>query len=227
MNNLFSVFDPQSMFGINGNWVSATIIMLLPSSYWLSSNKNIMLVKSMVSYLYKETLNHFSPLPSPGMAQFILSLFLFILLNNFLGLFPYVFTASTHLTFTLSLSLSFWLGYFLLSTIMNFNNFLSHLVPMGTPYALLPFMVLIELVSAVIRPLTLCVRLAANMVAGHLLLCLISTPIMSSSFMMMVVIMMGLFLLSILEVAVSFIQSYVFSTLSSLYISEVNIVTMN
>nr|YP_010924936.1 ATP synthase F0 subunit 6 [Sinergasilus major]WKB17740.1 ATP synthase F0 subunit 6 [Sinergasilus major] len=227
MNNLFSVFDPQSLFGLSANWVSVTIVVLIPSSYWLSANKNLFLMKSIIGYLYKETLNHLSPTPSPGLAQFILSLFMFILLNNFLGLFPYVFTASTHLTFTLSLSFTFWLGYFLMTTVMNVNNFLSHLVPMGTPYVLLPFMVIIELVSAIIRPLTLCVRLAANMVAGHLLLCLISSPMVNTNLVLGSFIMMGLLLLSVLEVAVSFIQSYVFSTLSSLYISEVNYVNMN
>nr|YP_009172412.1 ATP synthase F0 subunit 6 [Sinergasilus polycolpus]ALG63355.1 ATP synthase F0 subunit 6 [Sinergasilus polycolpus] len=227
MNNLFSVFDPQSLLGLSINWVSAMIIVLVPSSYWLTANKNLLLMKSIISYLYKETLNHLSPMPSPGLAQFILSLFMFILLNNFLGLFPYVFTASTHLTFTLTLSMTFWLGYFIMTTVMNINNFLSHLVPMGTPYVLLPFMVLIELVSAVIRPLTLCVRLAANMVAGHLLLCLISSPMVNVNLIMGGLIMMGLLLLSVLEVAVSFIQSYVFSTLSSLYISEVNYINMN
>nr|ACB99580.1 ATP synthase F0 subunit 6 [Sinergasilus polycolpus] len=227
MNNLFSVFDPQSLLGLSINWVSAMIIVLVPSSYWLTANKNLLLMKSIISYLYKETLNHLSPMPSPGLAQFILSLFMFILLNNFLGLFPYVFTASTHLTFTLTLSMTFWLGYFIMTTVMNINNFLSHLVPMGTPYVLLPFMVLIELVSAVIRPLTLCVRLAANMVAGHLLLCLISSPMVNVNLIMGGLIMMGLLLLSVLEVAVSFIQSYVFSTLSSLYISEVNYINTN
>nr|YP_010039695.1 ATP synthase F0 subunit 6 [Sinergasilus undulatus]QOY46105.1 ATP synthase F0 subunit 6 [Sinergasilus undulatus] len=227
MNNLFSVFDPQSIFGLSVNWVSSTIILLIPSSYWLTTNKNIVMMKSVVNYLYKETLNHLSPLPSPGLAQFILSLFMFILLNNFLGLFPYVFTASTHLVFTMSLSLTFWMGYFTMTTVMNMNNFLAHLVPMGTPYILLPFMVIIELVSATIRPLTLCVRLAANMVAGHLLLCLISSPMIETNILLGGLIMMGLILLSVLEVAVSFIQSYVFSTLSSLYISDVNYLNLN
>ena len=53
---------------------------------------------------------------------------------------------------------------------LNYNFFLSHLVPTGTPYVLIPFMVIIELISRVIRPLTLSVRLAANIVAGHLLI---------------------------------------------------------
>lgn len=227
MNSLFSVFDPQAISGLNLNWVSRTIILILPSSFWLRGNKNKALIKSILFYLYKETTNHLSPLPSPGVAQFILSLFIFILVNNFLGLFPYVFTSRTHLTFTLRLSLTFWLGYFLVRTVINLNNFLRHLVPKGTPYALLPFIVIIELVRAVIRPLTLCVRLAANMVAGHLLLCLIRTPAVTANFSIVILIMVGLYTLRVLEVAVSFIQSYVFRTLSSLYINEVNYVTLN
>ena len=227
MNNLFSVFDPQALIGVNLNWVRAIIITMLPSSYWVCSNKNKILLKRIIIYLYKETVNHLRPLPRPGVPQFILSLFLFILINNFLGLFPYVFTASTHLTFTLRLRLTFWLGYFSIRTVLNLNHFLRHLVPRGTPYVLLPFMVVIELVSSVIRPFTLCVRLAANIVAGHLLLCLIRSPIVEASAIVGVSIILGLYLLSVLEVAVSFIQSYVFSTLRSLYIGEINYMNIN
>jgi F-type H+-transporting ATPase subunit a len=105
------------------------------------------------------------------------SIFLFILLNNFLGLFPYIFTASRHLSFTFVLALSIWLGYILFSILKNINRFLSHLVPLGTPYPLMPFIVIIELIRNIIRPLTLSVRLAANIVAGHLLIVLIRTPL--------------------------------------------------
>ena len=227
MNNLFSVFDPHSVLNLRLNWVRSLAILLLPSSYWLCSNKNKTIFKNMVLYLYNETLNHFRPLPSPGLAQFVLSLFLFILLNNFLGLFPYVFTSRTHLTFTLRIRFTFWFGYFIIRTVTNINRFLRHLVPLGTPYALLPFMVIIELVRSVIRPLTLCVRLAANIVAGHLLLTLISSPIAEASLLLGFIIFLGVYLLRILELAVSFIQSYVFSTLRSLYIREVNYLNLN
>ena len=152
----------------------------------------------------------------------LFSIFLFIVLNNFLGLFPYIFTSSRHLTLTISLALPLWLGYIIFSTIKNINGFLAHLVPLGTPYPLIPFMVVIELIRRVIRPLTLSVRLAANIVAGHLLIVLIRSPLVRVRWLVLTLIISGLLLLLTLELAVSFIQAYVFRTLISLYIIEVN-----
>ena len=104
-----------------------------------------------------------------------------ILYCNFLGLFPYIFTPSRHLVITINLALPVWLGYITYSIILNINFFLSHLVPLGTPYPLIIFIVLIEIIRRIIRPLTLSVRLAANIVAGHLLMVLIRGPISAVS----------------------------------------------
>merc|ERR1712178_429859 len=86
--------------------------------------------------------------------------------------------------------------------IFQYNNLFAHLVPKGTPGFLIPVIVIIETVSNIIRPLTLSIRLAANIVAGHLLLTF------------------SLYLLLLLEVAVACIQSYVFIILNSLYLNE-------
>merc|ERR1711863_207287 len=112
--------------------------------------------------------------------------------------------------------------YSLFHFFLNLGRFLAHLVPLGTPYALIPFMVVIELVRRIIRPLTLSVRLAANIVAGHLLMVLVSRPITSIRINFMALVISALLLLIMLELAVSFIQAYVFSTLISLYVIEVN-----
>ena len=98
---------------------------------------------------------------------------------------------------------------------------LAHLVPLGTPPVLIPFMVLIETVSNVIRPGTLAVRLAANMIAGHLLLVLLGNqgPTLSSSLLR--ILLVTQILLLTLESAVAIIQSYVFAVLATLYSREV------
>ena len=101
-------------------------------------------------------------------------------------------------------------------------SILAHLVPLGTPYPLIPFMVLIELVRGVIRPGTLAVRLAANIVAGHLLLTLIGSLAPSLSAPLLICLLGGLVALITLESAVALIQSYVFSVLITLYVEEVN-----
>lgn len=99
---------------------------------------------------------------------------------------------------------------------------LAHLVPMGTPPALIPFIVLIEIVRNVIRPITLSVRLAANMVAGHLLLTLLSSQAIWLPLPYLLVLLAALILLRTLESAVALIQAYVFRVLSALYVRDVN-----
>jgi F-type H+-transporting ATPase subunit a len=98
---------------------------------------------------------------------------------------------------------------------------LAHLVPLGTPGVLIPFMVLIETIRNVIRPGTLAVRLAANIIAGHLLLVLLGNqgPTLASSLLAFLLITQ--ILLLVLERAVAVIQSYVFAVLTTLYSSEV------
>ena len=102
------------------------------------------------------------------------------------------------------------------------NAILAHLVPLGTPPALMPFMVLIELVRRIIRPLTLAVRLAANIVAGHLLLTLLGNQAPNRALAVILAVLGSLFLLATLETAVVMIQAYVFSVLRTLYFNEVN-----
>ena len=113
-----------------------------------------------------------------------------------------------------------WLGRIILSIIYQYNNLLAHLVPVGTPRFLIPVIVIIETVRNIIRPLTLSIRLAANIVAGHLLLTLLGSQGPLLSLLNLSLLMIGLFLLLLLEVAVACIQSYVFTILSSLYLNE-------
>merc|ERR1711902_316028 len=121
---------------------------------------------------------------------------------------------------TVSIAITVWLFIEISYFIKAFRAFLIHLVPSGTPGALIPLMVLIELVRNFIRPITLSVRLAANIVAGHLLIRLINrgSPLSPARGL----ILIGGLILFFLEVGVAFIQGYVFSTLRVIYLSELN-----
>merc|ERR1711917_165381 len=110
------------------------------------------------------------------------------------------------------------LGRIIISIIFQYNNLFAHLVPKGTPGFLIPVIVIIETVSNIIRPLTLSIRLAANIVAGHLLLTLLGSQISNISFTTFF-LLFSLYLLLLLEVAVACIQSYVFIILNSLYLN--------
>ena len=133
---------------------------------------------------------------------------------------PYIFTRTSHLSITIVLALPIWLGTILYSIVFQYNNLLAHLVPLGTPSFLIPIIVVIETVRNIIRPITLSIRLAANMVAGHLLLTLLGSQGPNIRIIIIRVLLLRLVLLLILEVAVACIQSYVFTILSSLYLNE-------
>nr|AII02407.1 ATP synthase F0 subunit 6 [Epiphyas postvittana] len=224
MNNLFSIFDPTTnLFNLSINWISTLVgLMFLPYSYWLIPNRFMMLWNIILNTLHKEFKTLLGVNGFNGSTFIFVSMFTFILFNNFLGLFPYIFTSTSHLTLSLSISLPLWLSFMLYGWINNSQHMFAHMIPQGTPGILMPFMVLIETISNIIRPGTLAVRLTANMIAGHLLMTLLSGtgPSMSSYFIMFLVIIQ--ILLMILESAVAIIQSYVISILSNLYASEVN-----
>uniref|UniRef100_A0AAT9FFB5 ATP synthase subunit a n=1 Tax=Haemaphysalis megaspinosa TaxID=1155002 RepID=A0AAT9FFB5_9ACAR len=220
MNNLFSIFDPSTSSWFSWNWCSMTIFMVMyPSLFWKSSSMFIISWKILLSKFFQEMMNNLKPYKYKNILFFI-SIFILILFSNILGLFPYVFTASSHLIFTMYLAFPIWLSMIIFSLFNKFNKFMSHLVPIGSPIFLSAFMVLIETVSNLIRPITLSVRLMANMISGHLLIHLLSSLSLISHFMMFISLPI-MILLMILETAVAIIQSFVFITLISLYINEV------
>lgn len=228
MTNLFSIFDPKVFWNLPLNWIASfTLFLIWPIKFWASEAQIYTSLKFTSLSLYKEFNSIVQPLNIPGILLPGVAIFLFIWLNNFLGLFPYLFTSTSHLVITLSLALPVWIGHISIAWVKTTQNILAHLVPMGSPAPLRPFMVLIEIVSAIIRPVTLSVRLAANMVAGHLLIVLLSSPAARGSILLTFFILSTLVILATLERAVATIQAYVFRILSVLYVNEVNSSTLN
>nr|YP_009441582.1 ATP synthase F0 subunit 6 [Tachyta nana]AOY39257.1 ATP synthase F0 subunit 6 [Tachyta nana] len=223
MTNLFSTFDPSTnILNLSLNWLSTLIgIFMIPMMYWFIPSRYSMIWINIINILHKEFKTLLGPYNYKGSTFIFISLFSLILFNNFMGLFPYIYTSSSHLSMTLSLALPLWMTYMIFGWINNTQYMFAHLVPQGTPPILMPFMVMIESISNIIRPGTLAIRLAANMIAGHLLLTLLgNTGPLMNSFLLSLLIMVQMLLLT-LEFAVSIIQAYVFSILSTLYSSEV------
>nr|YP_010722342.1 ATP synthase F0 subunit 6 [Jonas distinctus]WDV10184.1 ATP synthase F0 subunit 6 [Jonas distinctus] len=222
MTNLFSIFEPSSgLFSLPMNWVSTILgLLFLPLIYWSSPSRWSMMWSKTIETLHKE-FKALLPSHFLGASTLFISLFSFIVFNNFLGLLPYIFTSSSHMVMTLSLSLPLWITLMLFGWINRTQHMFAHLVPQGTPFGLMPFMVLIETISNIIRPGTLAVRLAANMIAGHLLLTLLGSVGPSLTASILSLLILSQILLLILESAVAVIQSYVFAVLSTLYTSEV------
>nr|YP_009407022.1 ATP synthase F0 subunit 6 [Typhlatya dzilamensis]ASA39571.1 ATP synthase F0 subunit 6 [Typhlatya dzilamensis] len=223
MSNLFSTFDPSSsILNIPLNWLSTLLgIMFFPFALWAMPSRWILVWSSIMKTLHKEFKILLGPQKAKGTILFV-SLFSLIVFNNSLGLLPYVFTSTSHLTMTLSLALPLWISFMVFGWVNHTQHMLAHLVPMSTPGPLMPFMVVIEMVSNLIRPGTLAVRLAANMIAGHLLLTLLGDTGPSLSASLLSILVISQILLLLLESAVAVIQSYVFAVLSTLYASEVN-----
>nr|WNH41996.1 ATPase subunit 6 [Neoperla crenulata] len=224
MANLFSVFDPStSIFNLSLNWLSTFLgILIIPSAFWFLPSRPHMIWNKILVTLHNEFKTLLGPTGYPGSTFIFISLFSLILFNNFLGLSPYVFTSTSHLTFTLTLALPLWFSFMIYGWINHTQHMFAHLVPQGTPPVLMPFMVCIETISNIIRPGTLAVRLAANMIAGHLLLTLLGNTGPSLILPILSLLLIAQIALLILESAVAIIQSYVFAVLSTLYASEVN-----
>jgi F-type H+-transporting ATPase subunit a len=139
-----------------------------------------------------------------------------------MGLFPFIFTGTSHIITTFSLALPIWLSFILLGWVNYTNSIFAHLVPQGTPSALISFMVIIETIRNTIRPGTLAVRLSANIIAGHLLLTLLGNQTASANNSILASLIFTQIALLVLETAVAIIQAYVFIVLTSLYLSESN-----
>ena len=221
--NLFSIFDPSTnIFNLSLNWLSSFLgILFFPMVFWFIPSRLNIFWNKIFSTLHNEFKTLLGIHSYRGTTFMFISLFTFILFNNFLGLFPYIFTSTSHLTLTLSLALPLWLSFIFFGWINNTKHIFAHLVPQGTPPVLIPFIVLIETISNIIRPGTLAVRLSANIIAGHLLLTLLGNTGNSLSIIIVSLLIVAQLLLLTLETAVAIIQSYVFTILSTLYSREI------
>jgi F-type H+-transporting ATPase subunit a len=154
------------------------------------------------------------------------SLFIFILSNNLIGLIPYSFASTSHFILTFSLSFSIVLGATILGLQEHSLKFFSLFVPAGCPLILVPLLVLIEFISYLARNVSLGLRLAANILSGHMLLNILSGftyNIMTSGPLFFVLGLIPLVFIAIfsgLELAIAFIQAQVFVVLSCSYIKD-------
>nr|QXT59991.1 ATP synthase membrane subunit 6 [Mesocallis pteleae] len=214
--NLFNIFDPSTMIlNMNLNWISSLfIIILLPNFMWIMPNRLKWLLMKIFNMLNNEMLMLYKSKNIKSPSFLFITLFMFIFLNNFLSLFPYIFSSSSHMIFSMTLAMPFWFFFIILSIIKNTKNMIAHLIPLSTPIYLAPLMTIIETMSIFIRPFSLSIRLTANMIAGHLLMTLLN-----SNSMMIIILFIQMFMM-MFELCVALIQSYVFSILSSLYSSE-------
>nr|YP_009176366.1 ATP synthase F0 subunit 6 [Enchiridium sp. MTA_2015]ALI86931.1 ATP synthase F0 subunit 6 [Enchiridium sp. MTA_2015] len=190
---------------------------------WLFWNINLFYFSlSRVSQFFSSLLSwHYENIKAPSINQvkgsyiIIGGSFFLILGSNIWGLFPYVFGLTTQMVLTFTASWVLWLSMLWSSTEYSFIKFFSNFTPSGSPGYLAPILAIIEIVSNIIRPLTLSLRLSINITTGHVFISLMGV---SSNFLTVVVILMWGYIL--FEVGISFIQGFVFSLLIGQYLGE-------
>lgn len=224
--DIFSSFDPYiyySAFLSNTLfWFMSLLLIIMIIQYFFlqpSPSLNLFLsAKSIISQQTSRTLGS----NIKGFISIIPLIFIIIIIINLLGLLPYVFRISRHLVITLSLGIPIWISLIISSFSYNTWTATAQLLPGGAPNWLNPFLVLVETLRTLVRPITLSFRLAANITAGHVVLGLagsyLSSSIINSLFrissLITIIVATGYI---IFEIGICIIQSYIFCLLLTLY----------
>jgi F-type H+-transporting ATPase subunit a len=151
---------------------------------------------------------------------FVFTLFMFILACNLLGMVPYSFTPTSHIVVTFALAAIVFIGVTIIGFARHGLHFFSFFVPKGVPVALLPLLVVIEVISYLIRPVSLSVRLFANMLAGHTMLKVFAGFVIALGVLGGWAPLAFVVALTGLEILIAFLQAYVFAILTCLYLND-------
>ena len=152
--------------------------------------------------------------------SFIFSLFMFVLFCNMLGMIPYTFTVTSHIIVTFVLAAFIFIGVTIIGFTKHGLGYLKLFVPSGVPMVLLPLIVLIEIISYLSRPISLSVRLFANMMAGHTMMKVFGGFVVSLGIVGGWLPLSFSVALTGLEILVAFQQAYVFAILTCIYLND-------
>jgi F-type H+-transporting ATPase subunit a len=210
--------------------ISTFLIFML---YILATNYNIttpnnwsLSMESIYATVFSIVVNQINANKGQMFFPFISALFIYILINNLVGMVPYSFAPTSHFILTFSLSFTVVIGATILGFQTHSLKFFSLFVPSGCPLGLLPLLVLIEFISYLSRNVSLGLRLGANVLSGHMLLNILAGftyNIMSNGiiyFVLGLVPLLFILAFSGLEIGIAFIQAQVFVVLSSSYIKD-------
>jgi len=214
------------LYLIIGTLTALTLNILATSFNKVVSNRWSISQESLYATIHSIVTNQINSSKGQIYFPFIYTLFIFILINNLIGMVPYSFASTSHFVLTFAVSFTVVLG----ATVLGFQKhglvFFSLLVPAGCPLALLPLLVLIEFISYLARNISLGLRLGANILSGHMLLNILAGftyNIMTNgiiSFFFGLVPLAFIIAFSGLELGIAFIQAQVFIVLSASYIKD-------
>ena len=185
---------------------------VIPTKIQLLTELSYTLVSKMISDTAGSKAKPYFP--------FIFSLFMFVLFCNMLGMLPYSFTVTSHIIVTFALAAIVFIGVTIIGFVNHGVGYLKLFIPSGVPVVLLPIIVIIEMISYLARPVSLSVRLFANMLAGHTMLKVFGGFVISLGIiggwlpLSFTVALIGL------EVLIAFLQAYVFAILTCIYLND-------
>ncbi len=151
---------------------------------------------------------------------FVFNIFMFVLIGNMVGMLPYSFTFTSHIIVTFALAAIVFIGVTILGFAKHGMHFFSFFVIPGLPWYMLPLLIPIEVISYLSRPISLSVRLFANMLAGHTLIKVFAMFVITMPFYSGVLPLAFIVALTGLEILIAFLQAYVFAILTCLYIND-------
>ena len=226
LGNLYFTFTNITLY-LTSSALVTTLLSLLATNYnKIVAHRWSINIESIYATVHSIVINQINNKNGQKYYPFMYCLFLLILVNNLIGMIPYSFASTSHFILTFFLSFSIVLGSTILGFTLHNIKFFSLFVPSGCPLALLPLLVLIEFISFLARNVSLGLRLAANILSGHMLLNILSDftyKIMETNIVYFFVGILPLgFIIafSALELGIAFIQSQVFVVLSSSYIKD-------
>jgi F-type H+-transporting ATPase subunit a len=186
--------------------------LLVPSKIQLMTEMSYTFVAKMISDTAGSSAKPFFP--------FIFTIFMFVLFCNMVGMLPYSFTVTSHIIVTFALAAFIFIGVTVIGFIKHGFKYLELFVPKGVPLVLLPLIVIIEIISYLSRPVSLSVRLFANMMAGHTMLKVFGGFVISLGLLGGWLPLSFSVALIGLEILVAFLQAYVFAILTCIYLND-------
>ena len=204
-------------------FISAAIILLLlfiATKKKLLVPSKIQLVSEMSYTFVAKMINDTAGTNAKPYFPFIFTLFMFVLFCNMVGMLPYSFTVTSHIIITFMLAAIIFVGVTIIGFIKHGLKYLELFVPKGVPGVLLPLIVIIEIISYLSRPISLSVRLFANMMAGHTMMKVFGGFVVSLGILGGWLPLGFSVALTGLEILVAFLQAYVFAILTCIYLND-------
>ena len=185
---------------------------IVPTKIQLLTELSYTLVSKMIS--------NTAGLKAKPYFPFVFSLFMFVLFCNMLGMLPYSFTVTSHIIVTFALAAIIFVGVTIIGFVNHGIGYLKLFIPSGVPLFLLPLIVIIEIISYLSRPVSLSVRLFANMMAGHTMLKVFGGFVISLGILGGLLPLSFTVALTGLEILIAFLQAYVFAILTCIYLND-------